>query len=116
LIVYVVGAGVSAVALLLMAFAFLAALRETKDRVGAAPPRGQFARAADVDIYLQEWGPPDGTPVVFVHAAGGWSEAWKQTGEALAPKGFCSIALDMPWGIRNGPTRLATLVRRKPDG
>jgi pimeloyl-ACP methyl ester carboxylesterase len=33
---------------------------------------------------------------VFVHAAGGWSEACKQTGEALAPRGFRSIALDMP--------------------
>jgi pimeloyl-ACP methyl ester carboxylesterase len=96
LILYVVGAAVAAVTLLLIAFALMAAVRETKDRVGAAPTRGQFVRAADVDIYLQEWGPPDGTPVVFVHAAGGWSEAWKQTGEALAPKGFRSIALDMP--------------------
>lgn len=89
-------AAVSALAVILIAFATASSLRETKDRIGAAPTRGRFVQAADVDMYLQEWGPPDGLPVVFLHAAGGWSEVWKQTGEALARRSFHSIALDMP--------------------
>jgi pimeloyl-ACP methyl ester carboxylesterase len=94
--IYLAVTAVAAVAVTLIAFTIAASVRESKDRVEAAPARGRFVRAADVDLYLQEWGPAGGPPVVFLHAAGGWSEAWKHTGEVLAGRNFRSIGLDMP--------------------
>lgn len=53
-------------------------------------------RAADTEIFVQERGPKDGQPVVFVHGTGAWSEAWHHSLEAAAGAGFRAIALDLP--------------------
>lgn len=48
--------------------------RETKTRVEAAPAGGRFVRAADVEVFVQELGPPGAPVVLFVHGMGAWSE------------------------------------------
>ncbi len=95
-LLYVLAAILALVIIVLSGFRIAAVARESQTRTDAAPPAGHFVHAADVDMYIQEWGPADGPAVVFLHAAGGWSEVWKQTGEDLAAEGFHAIALDMP--------------------
>ena len=70
--------------------------REVRVGRDSAPSTGKFVHAADVDMFYQEWGPKDGQAVIFLHAAGGWSEVWKETGKALGGEGYHVIALDMP--------------------
>jgi len=85
-----------AVALVLTGFRIAAARRETLSRHGAAPSTGRFVPAADVELFVQEEGPANGPPVVFIHGTGAWSEIWRGTMHALAGAGFRAIALDMP--------------------
>jgi pimeloyl-ACP methyl ester carboxylesterase len=70
--------------------------REVQTRAAAAPSTGRFVRAADVDLFVQEAGPESGPPVLFIHAAGGWSETWRRAMTAVAAKGFRAIAVDLP--------------------
>jgi pimeloyl-ACP methyl ester carboxylesterase len=70
--------------------------RETKGRSEAAPGGGRFVRAADVEIFVQELGPPDGPVVLFVHGMGAWSELWRETLTATAAAGFRAVAMDLP--------------------
>lgn len=80
-------------------FAFFivqASMRQSEDSRDAAPESGHFVHAADVDMYIQEKGPASGTPVVLVHAAGGWSGVWQQTMDDLAAHGYHAIAIDTP--------------------
>src|SRR3989338_5407675 len=65
--------------------------RESVSRTDAAPMNGFFVRAADVEIYVQEWRPKTGRPVLFVHAAGGWSGVWEKTGKELSAAGYRAI-------------------------
>src|SRR5438105_724770 len=81
------------VVIALFSFWIVAIMRETKINTDAAPRSGHFVHAADVDLYIQEWGPPSGPAVVFLHAAGGWSEVWHTTGEALAQSGYHAIGV-----------------------
>ena len=97
---------VVAVALALVAFRLAAAFRESKSRTAGAPPGGRFLRAGDVEIYVQEEGPADGTPVLLVHGTGAWSEIWRETMRAAAAAGYRCIALDMPpFGFSERPAR-----------
>ena len=73
----VIFAGVIGVAILLLAFRGAAALRESQTPASAAPQTGRFVRAADIDMFVQEAGPPDGIPVVLIHGTGAWSEIWR---------------------------------------
>ena len=90
------GGALLVVALVLFGFRIAADRRETLSRYDAAPKTGRFVRAADVDLFVQEEGPPDGTPVVLVHGTGAWSEIWRGTMRSLAGAGYRAVAIDMP--------------------
>jgi pimeloyl-ACP methyl ester carboxylesterase len=78
------------------AFRWQAHARETKTRQEAAPRVGRFVRAADVEIFVQEAGPPGAPVVLFVHGMGAWSELWRETLTVTAAAGFRAVALDLP--------------------
>ena len=63
---------------LLGAFRWQAHARETSSRTDAAPGSGRFVRAADVEIFVQELGPPG------------------ETLAATAAAGFRAVAMDLP--------------------
>lgn len=81
---------------LLAVFSWSGHLREAEDRTALAPASGQFVRAHDVDVFVQEAGPADGPPVLLVHGTGAWSEIWRETMTFLAGKGCRAIAVDVP--------------------
>jgi pimeloyl-ACP methyl ester carboxylesterase len=95
-IVTIVGVIVIAPAVVLLASRAAAWRRETQTRAAAAPKTGRFVRAADVDMFVQEAGPPDGPPVLLVHGTGAWSEIWRRTIDTLAARGYHAVAVDMP--------------------
>lgn len=80
----------------LTAFSFFTFTRERQTPEQAAPAVGRFVSGGDVNIYVQEDGPKNGLPVVFINGFGAWSETWKKTTAVLASQGFYTIALDMP--------------------
>jgi pimeloyl-ACP methyl ester carboxylesterase len=71
-------------------------LREVGDYASEAPSMGTFISTSQGKIFLQEKGPENGTPVILLHAAGGWSETWRPTMDALAQAGYRAIAIDLP--------------------
>ena len=48
-------------------FTIQANLRESKTRHEAAPSTGRFVQAGDVELYIQEMGPANGQPILFIH-------------------------------------------------
>ena len=80
----------------LLIFAWHVEQRETLSAQDTAPAKGRYVKAADVDIFLQEAGPPDGLEVLLIPGIGGWSGAWPQTMAVLAEAGFHVIAIDLP--------------------
>jgi pimeloyl-ACP methyl ester carboxylesterase len=84
------------VAALLAVFRWQAQARETRTRVEAAPAGGRFVRAGDVELFIQELGPPEAPVVLFVHGMGAWSEIWRETLVATAAAGFHAVAVDLP--------------------
>jgi pimeloyl-ACP methyl ester carboxylesterase len=87
---------VGLVVLVLAAFRWEAGRRESASAKSAAPPGGRYVKAADVEIFVQEAGPADGVPVLFIHGTGAWSEAWRGPMRALAGAGMRAIAIDLP--------------------
>ncbi|MBI3548200.1 MAG: alpha/beta hydrolase [Elusimicrobia bacterium] len=77
-------------------FLVLAHFRETLSRREAAPPAGRFVKAEDVEIFVQELGPPEGPPVLFIHGMGAWSELWRETMRPAALAGYRCLAIDVP--------------------
>lgn len=80
----------------LIIFRIATFFRENKSYKDAAPTVGYYVSGSDVNIYVQETGPKDGNPVVFIHGFGAWSETWRKTLDTLAAEGFHSYALDLP--------------------
>jgi pimeloyl-ACP methyl ester carboxylesterase len=74
----------------------LADNRERDEASSAAPAGSRFVRAADVDMLIQERGPANGQPIVFISGAGAWSSTWLPTMEFLARAGYHCIAVDLP--------------------
>ena len=62
----------------------------------AAPPIGRWIIAHDVNMYLQEFGPPNGKPLVLVHGTGAWSGTWGSNIPAMVQAGYRVIAIDLP--------------------
>ena len=95
-------------ALLLAAILFFtlqANLRETKARQEAAPSTGRFVRAGDVELFIQEMGPGDGQPILFIHGTAAWSGLWRETMTPLAEAGYRCIAIDIPpFGFSERPS------------
>jgi pimeloyl-ACP methyl ester carboxylesterase len=69
---------------------------ESKNSASSAPSTGRYVEAGDVRLFVQEAGPAQGPVVLFIHAAGGWSEVWRRTMDELAKQGIRSIAVDIP--------------------
>ncbi|MBC7778865.1 MAG: alpha/beta hydrolase [Proteobacteria bacterium] len=87
--------------LALFAFDRAAATREVDPPAFAAPPEGRLLQALPLDpsfgrVFVQEWGPPDATPVIIVPGPGAWSGFWRDTARALAESGYRVVALDLP--------------------
>ena len=74
----------------------LAELRESVPREQTAPATGRLVPAGDVQLFVQESGPPRGRLVVLVHGTGAWSEIWRPVADGLAAAGFRVVAVDMP--------------------
>ena len=70
--------------------------RERDVAQSAAPAGARFVRAADVDMLIQERGPANGKPIVFISGAGAWSSTWLPTMDYLAQAGYHCIAVDLP--------------------
>ncbi|MCI0549847.1 MAG: alpha/beta hydrolase [Anaerolineae bacterium] len=77
-------------------FSVQANLRETKTRKEAAPSTGKFVQAGDVEFFIQEMGPQDGQPIIFIHGTAAWSGLWRETMSPLAEAGYRCIAIDIP--------------------
>jgi len=77
-------------------FTVLANLRETKMRQEAAPSTGRFVQAGDVELFIQEMGPADRQPIIFIHGTAAWSGLWRETMTPLAEAGYRCIAIDIP--------------------
>jgi pimeloyl-ACP methyl ester carboxylesterase len=100
----IVAGAVGIVVLVLVGFRGAAAWRERMPNRQAAPQTGQFLHSADVDLFVQEEGPRDGPPVLFIHGTGAWSEIWRGTMRAIAARGYRAIAVDMPpFGFSSRP-------------
>jgi pimeloyl-ACP methyl ester carboxylesterase len=70
--------------------------RERIPAAQAAPAKGQLIDAGDTRIFVQQLGPTEGPPVLFVHGTGAWSELWHPTLMRTAAAGFRVIAIDLP--------------------
>jgi pimeloyl-ACP methyl ester carboxylesterase len=87
-------------------FTIQAYFRETKTRQEAAPPTGRFVQAGDVELFIQEMGPADGQPILFIHGTAAWSGLWPETMTPLAEAGYRCIAIDIPpFGFSERPSR-----------
>jgi pimeloyl-ACP methyl ester carboxylesterase len=71
-------------------------LRETDMAQDVAPKTGSYVKAGDVNIFIQEKGPTDGSAVVFIGGTMAWSEAWRETLDPVAAAGFRAVAIDLP--------------------
>lgn len=92
------------VALAMAGFRWQAERREVQLAAQAAPATGRFVRAADVDMFVQEMGPPAGPALLFVHGTGAWSETWRESMTMAAQAGFHAIAVDLPpFGFSSRP-------------
>src|SRR5215470_4122367 len=101
---WIVLGAVALIALALAGFRLLAHARETTPREALMPPGARLVRAGDVDMLVQEAGPPRGAMVVLVHGTGAWSESWRDTIDALAAAGYRAVALDLPpFGLSDRP-------------
>ena len=89
-------------------FTLQANLRETKTRQEAAPSTGRFVKAGDVELFIQEMGPADGQPILFIHGTAAWSGLWRETMTRLAEAGYRCIAIDIPpFGFSERPATLS---------
>jgi pimeloyl-ACP methyl ester carboxylesterase len=86
------------------AFRLAAAMRETATREDLAPASGHLVQTSSGGVFVQEKGPPDGTPVALIHGTAAWSELWRATIDKLAAAGFHVIAFDLPpFGFSDRP-------------
>jgi pimeloyl-ACP methyl ester carboxylesterase len=87
-------------------FSFQSELRESKTRREAAPSRGRFVQAGDIELFIQEMGPEDGQVILFIHGTAAWSGLWRETMKPLAEAGYRCIAIDIPpFGFSERPAK-----------
>lgn len=71
----------------------------------AAPTKGRWIHAHDVDLHVQEFGDPAAPPLVLTHGTGAWSGTWDQNVQAMASAGYRVIAVDLPpFGFSTRPS------------
>ncbi len=90
------GALLALLIVMVLVFSLQANLRETKTRQEAAPSSGRFVQAGDVELFIQEMGPADGEPILFIHGTAAWSGLWRETMTPLAEADYRCIAIDIP--------------------
>ncbi len=67
--------------------------------IAGGPPRGNVERIEDLDIHFQEFGPADGSAVVFVHGSGPGASGhsnFKGNIQHLVDAGFRVVVPDLP--------------------
>ena len=67
--------------------------------IAGGPPRGNVERIEDLDIHFQEFGPADGSAVVFVHGSGPGASGhsnFKGNFQHLVDAGFRVVVPDLP--------------------
>ncbi len=67
--------------------------------IAGGPPRGNVERIEDLDIHFQEFGPADGSAVVFVHGSGPGASGhsnFKGNVQHLVDAGFRVVVPDLP--------------------
>lgn len=85
-------------------FRIAAMLRETQTAAELRPATGRMIATRMGGIYLQEVGPPDGSPLLLAHGTAAWSGLWADTMTRLADEGYRAIAFDMPpFGFSDRP-------------
>lgn len=105
-IVKVLGTLLLALLVVIALFWVRAKLHESHTRADAAPATGRFIQADDVELFIQESGPPDGPPIVLIHGTAAWSGFWRETMTAFAQAGYRSIAIDIPpFGFSGKPAK-----------
>lgn len=71
-----------------------------------ADPNGRFVSIDGVQIYLREWGPCDGVPLLLFHGTVCSTGCWYRNSDALAAAGYRVIAFDRPGsGLSDKPLR-----------
>lgn len=81
--------------LLLVALRVSAMVREIQTRDALLPPEGRLVETSMGKVYVEEYGPADGTPVLLVHGSVGWAGFWVETSDALVAAGYRAIAFDL---------------------
>ena len=67
--------------------------------IAGGPPRGNVERIEDLDIHFQDFGPADGSAVVFVHSSGPGASGhsnFKGNIQHLVDAGFRVVVPDLP--------------------
>lgn len=70
--------------------------REDERRDLTLPEEGRLIDVAGAEIYVEEQGPEDGTPILLIHGSVGWSGLWRDTASVLSGAGLRAIAFDTP--------------------
>lgn len=79
--------------------------REVKTNREIAPETGRYVSADDTQIFIQESGPIDGEPLLFIHGTGAWGEIWRETADPLNAAGYHTILVDLtPFGFSDRPS------------
>lgn len=79
---------------------------ETEEIHDAAPVHGHWVQTHDAEIYVQEYGPQEGKPIVLIHGTGAWSGTWASNLSAMTQAGFHVVALDLPpFGYSSHPSK-----------
>ena len=108
-----VGAIVLLIVALVVFFDLQRRAREKDDVHASAPMGGRYVLAKDVAVFVQEAGSPSAPTVLLVHGTGTWSEIWRETIDALAPR-YHVVAIDLPpFGYSDKPRGAASYSREK---
>ncbi|MEU4313614.1 alpha/beta hydrolase [Nocardia sp. NPDC024068] len=58
------------------------------------PVRLRLRGSGGIELVADQYGPPDGAPVLFLHGGGQTRHSWKQTGAQLGAAGIRAVTLD----------------------
>ncbi|GFE51235.1 alpha/beta hydrolase [Roseobacter cerasinus] len=79
-----------------LGFRGAATLRETQPLAAVLPDSGRLVATTEGQIFVLEYGPKDGTVLLFLHGTAAWSGLWQPTLETMAALGYRAIGFDMP--------------------
>lgn len=83
----------------------MSAFKETRQASDPAPQNGRFIKTSGGKIFIQEMGPPDGQPIIFIHGSLAWSETWRDVLISMSDNGYRAIAIDLPpFGFSDRPS------------